>query len=221
MNEPVFVFDSRERFHPLAVESVEAISDVRLDALPPEGGRMDFPPDPESYEPDLQRRFGNVGYTREVRGGGLLWRQYWLWYIHNPKRVLVTGDHEGDWEMVQIGYAGEAPVCATASRHRNGEARFWWDVELRGGRPVIYPARGSHANFFKPVDGIDWIEDDGDGKGAVLDAIEWREFGDWAAWPGRWGNSSGRGLSPESPGRQDERWNHPHRFHSRARSDVS
>jgi hypothetical protein len=228
------VFDSREKFLPLAVESVEAIDGaevispdgtpagpIRLDSLPAGGGRMNFPPNPASYEQDLQRRFGNVGYTRDVLGGGLLWRQYWLWYLDNPKRVLVAGEHEGDWELVQIGYAGDVPVCMTASQHRNGGARFWWDLELRGGRPVIYPALGSHANFFRTVDGLPWVADDGDGRGEVLDSIEWRDFGPWETWPGRWGNSSGHGRSPESPGRQGDRWRRPHSFHAKAKNQLS
>jgi hypothetical protein len=228
--DPIFVFDSRERFLPLAIESVEAVAEgeviaadgartqpIDLEALPPESGsRLNFPPHPERYQQQLLERFGSVGYTREVPGGGLRWRQFWLWYLHNPKQVLVTGDHEGDWEFVQVGYAGDVPVCMTASQHRTGGSRFWWDLELRNGRPVVYPALDSHANFFEPVDGIPWIGDDGDGRGAVLDAIEWREFGPWAAWKGRWGNSAGHGRSPQSPGRQGERWRHPHRYHSKA-----
>jgi hypothetical protein len=213
------------------VESVEAVeeaeviaadgsrtSPVDLESLPDElGSRLNFPPHPEVYQPALYDRFGNVGYVHEARGGGLLWRQYWLFYLHNPKRVLVTGDHEGDWEFVQIGFADDLPICMTASQHRTGGSRFWWDLELsEDGRPLIYPARDSHANFFTPVDGIEWIGDDGDGKGAVLDEIEWRDFGPWATWKGRWGNSTGKGRSPQSPGRQGERWKRPHIYHSKA-----
>jgi hypothetical protein len=233
--DPIFVFDSHERFLPLAVESVEAVKGaeviaadgsrtepIDLGSLPDDAGaRLNFPPDPEGYQPELYRRLGNVGYVHEVRGGGLLWRQYWLWYLYNPKRVVVTGEHEGDWEFVQIGFAGDIPVCMTASQHRAGGSRFWWDLELRDGRPVVYPARDSHANFFTPVDGLKWIEDDGDGKGAVLDEIEWREFGPWVTWRGRWGNSTGKGRSPQSPGRQGERWRRPHRYHSKSRNEVS
>ncbi len=226
--DPIFVLDSHERFRPIAVESVEQVPAtligkggakggvVTLSALPPDGGRMDFPANPESQEERLRPTLGGVGYKREVQGGGLTWVQYWLWYLYNPKVFVVTGNHEGDWEFVQVGYAGEHPVCMTASQHHSGGARMWWDVERSDGRPVVYVARDSHANFFQPVDELPEIGDEGDGKGAVLDDLQWHEFGSWATWPGRWGASDEAGLSPESPGCQGERWSGPHRYHSKA-----
>jgi len=223
--EPIFVLDESEKFQPLAVESVEAApaklvgldgkehGNVELAKLPPQGGRMNFPPDPEELEKRLRTAFGGVGYKRELVAGGLTWVQYWLWYLHNPKQIVVAGVHEGDWEFVQVGYHGEAPICVTVSRHRTAGARMWWDVERRDGRPVVYVARDSHAHYFTPVsEAFEW-EDDADGKGEEL-ALEWREFGDWATWPGLWGNSTGLGRSPQSPGSQAERWNAPHRYHS-------
>jgi hypothetical protein len=227
--EPIFVFDSREVFKPVAVESVEELGaalllpdgskggQVSLSSLPAVGGRMNLPPDPQQGEAGLSSELRNVGYRRTVAGGGLKWVQYWLWYVYNPKRVFVTGEHEGDWEFVQVGYAAELPVCVTCSQHRSGGSRMWWDVELRDGRPVIYPALGSHANYFTPVEQLPEIGDTGDGEGDVLDAIEWRKFGRWAKWPGRWGNSTGEGKSPQSPGSQGDRWHAPHEYHSEAR----
>jgi hypothetical protein len=226
---PIFVFDSNEDFKPVAVESVEALQAklrddrgrdlgrARLGSLPADGGRIDLPPGPHSYEASMQGQFGKVGYRRTVAGGGLSWTQYWLWYLYNPKKVLVTGDHEGDWEFVQIGYAGDQPVCMTASQHRSGGSAMWWEVKKRERRPLIYVALGSHANFFEAVDQLPELGDKGDGKGEVLERIEWREFGEWADWSGRWGNSTGPGHSPQSPGCQGDRWHAPHRYHSAAK----
>lgn len=225
--DPVFLLDSGERFHPLAVESVEAVpaqligldgkahGNVNLGRLPPEGGRMDFPPDPLEQEKRLRTAFGEVGYKRQLVAGGLTWSQYWLWYLYNPKQVVVAGKHEGDWEFVQIGYHGEQPICMTVSRHRTAGARMWWDVEVRDdGRPVVYVARDSHAHYFTKVsEAFEW-EDDADGEGDELAELDWREFGGWATWPGLWGNSTGLGRSPQSPGSQGNRWNAPHRYHS-------
>jgi hypothetical protein len=227
--EPVFVFDSREEFMPVAVESVEAVGAevvnaddtaggrVDLDALPAAGGWMNLPPDPRGYEGRMEKEFGEVGYRRSVEGGGLVWVQYWLWYLYNPKKVVVTGNHEGDWEFVQIGYAGEQPMCMTTSQHHSGGSRMWWEVEVEDGRPVVYVALGSHANYFEPVDQLPEVGDDGNGRGRRLAEVEWKEFGEWAAWPGQWGNSRGQGHSPDSPGSQGDRWSAPHRYHSKAR----
>lgn len=226
--DPIFILDSEERFQPLAVESVEAVpaefvdrdgkplGPVKLNSFPAAAARMNFPPDPEKAEKKLRPKFGGVGYRREVKGGGLTWVQYWLWYLYNPKKIFIAGVHEGDWEFVQVGYVGKTPVCMTLSQHRSGGARMWWNVEQRDGRPVVYVARDSHANYFRPVHGVTEWADDGDGGGDVLDDLEWRDFGDWATWPGLWGNSTGEGRSPESPGSQGDRWNAPHRYHSKA-----
>jgi hypothetical protein len=228
LRDPIFVFDSEEKFLPLAVESVEAVpatlvtasgaagGEVSLAALPQDGGRMNFPADREDQERRLRGEFGNVGYRRQLGGGGLTWVQYWLWYLYNPKKIFVAGVHEGDWEFVQVGYVGKTPVCITCSQHHSGGARMWWNVEQREGRPVVYVARDSHANYFRPVHGVTEWEDDGNGRGDVLDELEWRDFGDWADWPGLWGNSTGEGHSPESPAQQGDRWNAPHRYHSKA-----
>ncbi|HKO38467.1 MAG TPA: hypothetical protein VJU14_08870 [Solirubrobacterales bacterium] len=226
--DPIFLLDSEERFQPLAVESIEevpatligadgnAAGAVQLDSLPEEGGRMNFPPHPEEAEARLRPKHGGVGYRRERKGGGLTWVQYWLWYLYNPKKIFVEGVHEGDWEFVQVGYVDKTPVCMTLSQHRSGGARMWWNVEQRDGRPLVYVARDSHANFFRPVHGVTEWEDEGDGEGEELADLDWRDFGEWADWPGLWGNSTGAGRSPQSPGCQGDRWKAPHRYHSRA-----
>jgi hypothetical protein len=178
VHDPIFILDSREKFQPLAVESVPASGagliendgtrrdEVDLAALPEAGGRIDFPPNPETKEQELRPRFGGVGYRREQKGGGLTWIQYWLWYLYNPKRFLITGEHEGDWEFAQVGYVGETPICMTLSQHHSGGARMWWNVQRRDGRPLVYVARDSHANFFRPIDQIPEFGDEADGKGA-------------------------------------------------------
>jgi hypothetical protein len=226
--DPIFILDSEEKYRPISVESIKEVPAtlirvdgkhegiVDLDALPDDGGWMDFPPHPKEAEDRLQPTLGNVGYRREVEGGGLTWIQYWLWYLYNPKRIFITGEHEGDWEFVQVGYAGETPVCMTLSQHRSGGGRMWWNLELRDGRPLVYVARGSHANYFRPVHGVGEWEDQADGQGDELTDLDWKDFGGWTSWPGRWGHSTGTGESPQSPGCQGDRWNAPHRYHSKA-----
>jgi hypothetical protein len=215
---PVFKLDSRERWRPQSVETVERLAKidgqpVKLSSLPKAGGRMDFPDamrDPKDTP--------TVGYHRVVERANLFWHQFWLWYLYNPwPAPPIPGRHEGDWEFVQIGCIDEAgthPVLVTASQHRTGEKREFWRCELKGRRPVIYVALGSHANFFTPG----WRgEDEANGRGEVIAPTRWRSFGTWATWPGRWGHSTGAGDSPQSPGNQGVRWHEPHIFHGRAR----
>jgi hypothetical protein len=217
MITPIFKLNSKESWRPQGVETAERFGkidgeQVDLSALPAEGGRMNFPADMRD-----PRNTPVVGYHRVVQAANLFWHQFWLWYLYNPWNILGVGEHEGDWEFVQLGCTdqqGELPVLVTASQHRNGEKREYWRCELDAGRPVIYVALGSHANFFTPGDRG---EDVANGRGRVLADVDWREFGDWATWRGMWGNSTGPGRSPDSPGRQRERWELPHTFHGRAR----
>jgi hypothetical protein len=86
---------------------------------------------------------------------GRLALQYWLFYVYNDWNNL----HEGDWEMIQLDFdaanAGEAlakhPASVGYSQHEGAEQATWGDGKLHlvdGTHPVVYPAAGSHANFF-------------------------------------------------------------------------
>lgn len=215
MISPIFVLDSVEQWRPQPAETAESLATIDREPVDlsklPESGQMDFPPDMKDPKDTPL-----VGYHRAVEGAQLWWHQFWLWYLYNPWEVAGVGKHEGDWEFVQLGCLdeeGTRPILVTASQHRAGEKREFWRCEVRDGRPVIYVGRGSHANFFTPGErGVD----EADGKGETLSEIEWRDFGEWATWRGIWGNSTGHGKSPSSPGAQAERWNTPHLFHSSA-----
>ena len=87
---------------------------------------------------------------------GRLALQYWLFYAYNDWNNL----HEGDWEMIQLVFAAptarealEAPPTAVGySQHEGAERAEWDDDKLElvdGTHPVVYPAAGSHANFFE------------------------------------------------------------------------
>jgi hypothetical protein len=164
-------------------------------------------------------------YARAKPDGDRLWLQYWLWCYYNPKHLLGFGKHEGDWEVVQVGLAAdEEPQVATYSQHASGEARDWDDVRHQGDHPIVYVAPLSHACYFEPgahpypvgVDNPD------DSLPPIVPRLE--EFGAWAAWTGRWGNSKGvgggqfGGRSPASPGRQGQKWDRPAAWHTTARA---
>lgn len=209
---PVFIFDSQERWFPVGIEESLEACDATLPAgFPDDGGehdRIDFPPTMEP--PPLPP----VVYLEEIAEEGLLWRRYWLWYPYNPKRYAGFGEHEGDWELVQLGCCGERAILMTVSRHGNaGKCELFnrSKLQFRGPQPVVFVALGSHAHYFRRGQ---IATDRCDGKGRVLDSYELRKPGPWWDWPGRWGNSTGKGQSPQSPGCQRRS---PGYFHARAK----
>jgi hypothetical protein len=106
----------------------------------------------------LTRRSEPVVYAHVVGEEGLpdrLALQYWLFYPFND----FNNTHEGDWEMIQLLFEatdaraalGLDPSEVGYSSHEGAERASWDDdekLELADGRPVVYPAAGSHANKF-------------------------------------------------------------------------
>jgi hypothetical protein len=84
--------------------------------------------------------------------------QYWFFYVYND----FNNKHEGDWEMIQLDFDAasaeqalqEKPSEVGYSQHDGAERAQWGDdkLELEGGtHPVVYPAAGSHANYYSPA----------------------------------------------------------------------
>jgi hypothetical protein len=123
---------------------------------------LDFPGDAlhpgcdyERWERRLREGSRPTVYAHVASERGQLALQYWLYYTYNDWNNL----HEGDWEMIQLVFeAGDArqalgtePVSVGYSQHKGAEEADWGDDKLEvvdGRRPVVYPAAGSHANFF-------------------------------------------------------------------------
>ncbi|OAP55667.1 hypothetical protein AYL99_09819 [Fonsecaea erecta] len=61
------------------------------------------------------------------------------------------GNHLGDWEHNMIRFANGTPTGIYFSHHTSGEACAWDDATClsttQDGRPVVFSARGSHANY--------------------------------------------------------------------------
>lgn len=228
---PVFRFSKAEQWFPVGVEeSLKLFGYEWSNEYGPGWWRVNSPTQPGQEGPPLGHRIERLNFPRDmgqpdlkpviyhrtILGGGLVWHQYWQWYLYNPWGIGGVGKHEGDWEMVQIGVTPDplaGPILMTCSQHHNGGKREYWSVELDEEDPVVYIALGSHANYFAPGrqgGGIDLC----DGLGLELTDYELRDFGPWANWSGRWGNSTGEGKSPESPGQQTIRWKCPHLYHS-------
>ena len=195
---PVVVHDSRERFPLGSVAASEA-------SVPGRGG--DTRP---------------AAYGRAVRvSGGGAWLQFWLFYPgqDQDRGIMRTGRHEGDWELVQVRVdARGRPREAVYSQHSGAERCPWSEVERRGGRPVVYAARGSHASYLRPgVRDRMWPDpnDEADGRGRVtrprlVQVSAHRPA--WMRWPGHWGAARARWWvpgeqdSPRGPAFQPERW---------------
>lgn len=93
-------------------------------------------------------------YGRAVQVGEERYLQYWQFYVFND----WYNRHEADWELVvvRVGRAGDgwAPIGAAYSSHFGGHWRPSGEVQWRDGtHPVVYVARGSHAQYFESKDG--------------------------------------------------------------------
>ena len=174
-----------------------------------------------------QSRYGNRVYGRWASGSdGRTWLQYWFFYFYNNfnlvGKLLPAGLHEGDWEMVQLRLddAEEAPDLAVYAQHKHAAAKDWTAIERDGERPVVYPARGSHASYF--TRGTHWTGvwfDHADGHGAspplTLEIVEDGSAAHaWMRWPGFWGDTKPSGdpvdaFSPRGPGHHAQ-WRDPY-----------
>jgi hypothetical protein len=180
---------------------------------------LDFPGDALNpgctYEQWARRITGDTEPTvyahvaQEAARPDKLALQYWLYYPFNDWNNL----HEGDWEMIQLVFdaasveeaLGEAPVEVGYSQHEGGEKAEWGDEKLElvdGTHPVVYPAAGSHANFFTDALFLGRSAEQGVGcddttgpsvelrpvaRSIPSDPEAAREAFPWIAFEGRWG----------------------------------
>jgi hypothetical protein len=81
--------------------------------------------------------------------------QYWFFYVFNN----FNDKREGDWEMIQLDFEAATPAQALGtkpalvgySQHEGAESAHWGDAKVQvvdGTHPVVYPALGSHANYY-------------------------------------------------------------------------
>lgn len=94
-------------------------------------------------------------HARSDYPSGAIAIQYWFFYLYND----FKNKHESDWEHVTVivtpsensdfGYALDA---AFYSAHEGGHKRLAATIRPFGTRPVVFVARGSHANYFVPGD---------------------------------------------------------------------
>jgi hypothetical protein len=72
--------------------------------------------------------------------------QYWFLYLFNFR----LNEHESDWEQITVRLDSDKnPIQVLYSAHEGGNDRRWEQIEKEGEHPIVYPALGSHANYFK------------------------------------------------------------------------
>ena len=156
--------------------------------------------------------------------------QYWFFWYFNEFNDL----HEGDWEGMQITFDATNPQEALETepsemilfQHAGGERANWNDpkVEKEGSHPVIYPAAGSHATFYRSAVfvgngsrgsgvGCDNTADPLrrlDPKAVLLpDRATARGRFAWLGFDGRWGQKeNGFNNGPTGPQTKDQ-WTQP------------
>ncbi len=132
------------------------------------GYALDFPGDAldpgcsyEEWSKRITAGSDPTTYARVVAEPGRPGRvalQYWFYYLFND----FNNTHEGDWEMIQLvfdaadaaGALGTSPSEIGYSQHEGAERATWGASKLElveGTHPIVYPAAGSHANYYVPA----------------------------------------------------------------------
>jgi len=72
--------------------------------------------------------------------------EYWFLYLYND----FYDRHEADWEGVTVLLDGTTPLGVSYSAHQGRRWSTWADQTASGTHPIVYVARGSHANYAAP-----------------------------------------------------------------------
>ena len=162
-----------------------------------------------------------LAYARAVPVEDAFWLQYWLFSYDNPHHVV--GDHQGDWELVQLKVdparsAEERVLAATCFQHGEPEGREGRDLEpfLDGGALCATVALGSHASYFDDETMHLGDQIDLDAPAVACDTTPLEDAAGWMLWPGYWGGSRfmGRPRSPRGPQMCRSEWSNPEDRHA-------
>ena len=155
---PILVLHPDERFQPEQVEGYLADSDLvaghydqRLCKSIDGTAALACYADADAAHAEPPAVYGAVS-----RRGNRIALEYWLFYafdLYSPTDPPgeFWQDHEADWEAVTVLLdETQRPLVVGTSRHCGGTRRDWAKVRKQGGRPLVYVALGSHANYFGP-----------------------------------------------------------------------
>lgn len=218
---PVLHFVSGEKFYPVSIDYLIGSSSLRQRFSNGTSALADPSPSPstlgtynspdyfldnklgtlDAISTDYTSKLGSIGYRSYVsvtNSSSFAVVRYWLFYAFNNGPL---NDHQGDLEVIEIFLdASGNPQEALYSQHGAGENAGWSDVEKIGTHPVVYVAKGSHANYFRPYQGRIGIENDIVGNNGVtvrptdLNTVLLGDRGvhppdqSWLDFPGRWGH---------------------------------
>jgi hypothetical protein len=137
-----------------AADALLGYPQLRLDTLPARTGsggelyssgepaldsdRIDFRND--TYQADAAAMHANSDLANRIYArathdeNGKVWLQYWFFYYYNDVPFPLIGDHEADWEMIQIGLNGSlTPDVASYAQHSGAESCPWARVPKYNG----------------------------------------------------------------------------------------
>lgn len=234
---PVLRLSSGEGYRPLRIEDYLSASSLRS-GLPPRGPLLQPHPTLFSLPTTAGRFYLDVGggepYVRPSPYPGLeqkllaarprstvYWHvvrdpvsgriaiEYWLFYLYND----FYDKHEADWEGITVVLQGESPLGVSYSAHQGRRWSAWSAQATSGTHPVVFVARGSHANYPRagkygvrvcwslygrhcsPTPKVDTVT--GTGPSLAPSAYDLQEFGG-VAYSGSWGSGNyvfGLGLT--------------------------
>lgn len=204
------------------------------------GYHLDFPGNPLAPGCDYERWSKRIAASTvptvyahvaaDPSAPGKISLQYWFFYAFND----YNNKHEGDWEMVELVFdaadaaaaLGRDPTRVGYSQHESAEQALWGDAKLEriGPRPVVYPAAGSHANYFESAlylgtsaaEGVGCDDTTGPSRTleprialvpsapeAALQAYP------WLAFPGHWGERQPAFYNGPTGPNAKRQWNAP------------
>lgn len=202
---------------------------------------LDFPGDAlrpgctyAEWSQRLAQQAPSTAYARVVTEpgtSGKLALQYWFYYVFND----WNNTHEGDWEMIQLVFDADTPAAALRttptevgySQHSSAERAAWGDSKLElvdGTHPVVYPAAGSHANFYSS--NVFLMRSESEGMGCddasgpsrtVLpivatvptDRADYLRAHPWLGFDGRWGEQQAGVFNGPTGPNDKTQWTHP------------
>lgn len=137
-------------------------------------------------DPDVADRT----YAQARYDDGIWWLQYWSYYYYDwGSFVGHIGEHEGDWEMIQIGLDQYgAPTYGTYAAHGGAYQTCDWPAldwtlgYYANVSPYVYVAKNKHASYVRPGSLIGPTSTDvADGEGhesrlrvSAMGSLAWR-----------------------------------------------